>query len=459
MRAVLVRRLVTCAALAVPAIATASPKLGVWNDRVIGTRATTPLGPVPLTSVSHTLYLNNCMPNGCTVSPGFDNSLTNKSSIVQSLVTLDAYAHGDAHWNSLVECVKETFKPFDIDVVTVDPGQASHFEVMIGGTSRELNPNLDAGGVAPFIDCGATRNNAISFVFASQTSDLNFLCGAVAQEAAHIWGLDHELDADDPMTYLDLGSLKRFQNSNPSCGEDTPRHCRCGGNTQNSFVYMRQTFGLNPDLTPPTVSIAKPRDGQWVPPEFPISASYSSELAVQTGTFAIDDSTVESFDDATILAWNAPASLSGGAHTIKIDVKDAADRDVSASVKVNVMQSCASGASCPGGFSCFAGLCTPGANEIGGLGSDCSDNGECATGKCASDGTDSLCTGNCEGDGSCPSGFECVTESNLCWPSSSGGCATTTISTGRGNGTGALIVFALGGLLLVRRRRGSTASS
>ena len=61
---------------------------------------------------------------------------------------------------------------------------------------------------------------------------------------------DHELDADDPMTYLDLGSSKRFQNNTVNCGEveGQPFTCRCGNTTQNSFAYMRQQFGLSPPL-------------------------------------------------------------------------------------------------------------------------------------------------------------------------------------------------------------------
>ncbi len=295
-------------ALLVPSLTTvaaAENKPIVFGNRVLGAQARE-TGPVPLTSVSHTLYINDCKPNGCTVSQGFDNSLTNKSSIAQGTRTLSAWNYSDTHWNELVDCVKATFRPFNIDVVTTDPGSTSHFEVMIGGTSRQLNDSLDAGGVAPFIDCGATENNVISFVFAAQTSDLNFLCGAVAQEASHVWGLDHELNKDDPMTYLDLGSSKRFQNSDTACGEDTPRRCQCGGNTQNSFVYLKDTFGMSPTLSAPSLSLDKPADGQWLKAGFPIAATLTSELSIKGGTITIDGTALDSFQGSKILAWNAP---------------------------------------------------------------------------------------------------------------------------------------------------------
>jgi hypothetical protein len=415
--------------------------LAIWQDRVIDDQVST------LTSVSHVLYLDDCRPNGCTVSPGFDDSLTNHSSIASSTVVLDAYKWGDDHWNQLVACAQDTFKPFDIQITTTNPGNAPHFTVMIGGTSRELNPQLDAGGVAPFIGCGATQNNTISFVFATQTSDINFLCGAIAQEASHVWGLDHELLSPDPMTYLDLGTSKRFQNNDADCGESTPRRCRCNGNTQNSFRYLNTQFGLNPALAQPTLTIGTPTDGQWVRPKFPISATFTSDLATLTG-----DATVDGMPAGTatngILAWNAPDGLATGPHTIAVSASDAGDRTQMQTVTVNVAGACVSGHDCPSDFSCLTGVCMPGATVAGGLGATCATNAECVSGLCDSDGTQALCTGACNADGSCPSGFDCLDGQNVCWPSGGGGggCAS--------GGNAGWVLAGLGlAVVLVRRRR------
>ena len=434
MRGVLIASVVV-----IPTLAFADAKsVVVWKDRVFDD------GPSESLSVSRKLYLNDCRPNGCTVTPGSDNSLTNHSSIPNGTVTLDAYSHGDAHWAQLVECVRATFKPFNIEIVTSDPGTESHFEVMIGGTSKQLNPNLDAGGVAPFISCGATRNNAISFVFAGQTSGIDFLCGAVAQEACHIWGLDHELNADDPMTYLKLGSSKRFQNDDANCGESSSRGCRCGGSTQNSFRYMSDTFGLDPTLAQPTLALTTPVDGQWVKPKFPVSATLTSELSMLGAYLSIDHAQI-STAKAGIIAFNAP-DLAAGQHIVEVSATDAGDRTVTQIVNVNVVGACTADGSCPSGTLCLGGLCLPGAGAVGGLGSSCAASGDCITGNCATDGTDTLCTGTCDADGSCPSGFDCLTASNVCWPASSGGCAS-------GGGGAGIALAGLGALVLAARRR------
>jgi uncharacterized protein (TIGR03382 family) len=58
-----------------------------------------------------------------------------------------------------------------------------------------------------------------------------------------------------------------------------------------------------------------------------------------------------------------------------------------------------------------------------------------------------LCTGPCDAGATCPHGFACESAGagSVCWPSKSGGCATTSPQ------SSIAIVFAL--LVLRRRRR------
>src|SRR5256885_1349531 len=87
------------------------------------------------------------------------------------------------------------------------------------------SPPAGAGGVAPFIPCaGEVQDNVISFVFAQETQNLDYLCWAAAQETSHVFGLDHELNAKDPMTYLSPPVKKvGFMNEASNCGEYQPR--------------------------------------------------------------------------------------------------------------------------------------------------------------------------------------------------------------------------------------------
>ena len=203
------RALAVVALLALPVQASAD----VWQDRVI------PCGQgdeFALTSSSKILYVNDCAPGKCNVTRGAnDSSITNTSSIASANTVMPQYPHGEAHFAAVFECVKQGFAAFDITVVRDDPGpNVPHFEVMAGGTSADLNPNIDgAGGIAPFIACNANRNNGLAFVFAGQTEHQTYLCTAIVHEAGHLYGLSHSLDRKDPMTYQDLSLPKAWQNS------------------------------------------------------------------------------------------------------------------------------------------------------------------------------------------------------------------------------------------------------
>jgi MYXO-CTERM domain-containing protein len=448
MRAVAVVALALALAFA-PAVAAAeapAPPI-VWKNQV---RRAAP-GTLPAL-VSNKLYLNDCRPNGCTVSPGFDDSRTNHSSIAATQVQLDAWAHGDVQWAELVQCVKDTFLPFEIEVVTTDPGTANHSEVMIGGRAAQLHPDLVAGGVAPFIGCGATEDNVISFVFAGSSNDLQFLCGAVAQEACHVWGLDHELNKLDPMTYLDLGSLKRFQNAPAQCGEtlDAPRECYCGGATQNSFQYMSAMFG-GANIPLPTLVVSTPAEGQWVRPGFPIRAVLTSPLGATSATLAIDGVQTASLSPGPF-GFNAPATLAGGDHTIAITGTDGGGRTVTEMVNVHVTATCGAATPCNGGFHCLGGFCLPGKQIDGGLGADCTSNDTCITNSCGSANGEQLCTAQCDSGSTCPDGFTCLganAEGGVCWPvTDDGGCAA-----GGDAGAPGFLLAGLGFLALASRRR------
>lgn len=192
------------------------------------------------------VYLNRCAPNGCVVRGGFESAINNTSSIVNGTRNLTAYAWGDASFAALAQCVRETFAPYQITITTSDPGNVSHREHMVAGVPTQLGFSNGVAGVSPFT-CGSIPNS-ISFTFANAIGDdIHELCWTAAQEIAHGFGLDHEVNPPDAMSYIDAPT-KGFTPDTVPCGEFSPRACACGGTTQNSNALLIRAVGGNPSV-------------------------------------------------------------------------------------------------------------------------------------------------------------------------------------------------------------------
>ena len=414
--------------------------------------------PVAQTTISHIVYMNNCMPDGCDLTGGDNDDAANHVSVYANPggSHLSAYKYGDASWASLVDCAKLTYAPFDITVVDKRPTSGAYNEIIVAGTPTELNSSgqLDgAGGVAPLIGCGAHYDNMISYMFAGLTGDHNYLCGGVAQETSHVYGLSHELNPDDPLTYLNLGSHKTFQNTLTQCGEDLnqPHSCYCGGQQQNSYAYLMSNFGPFVLRDDATMTLTSPTDGAWLRPGFKINAEVSDQLPVASATLSFDATPFGTPKTAGPYRWDSPV-LPAGDHTITVAATDMASpaRNLMASVTVHIIGACDATGACPSGLSCLGGTCYPDSTVTGGLGATCTGAEQCLTGQCASDGSTSACTGKCDAGKVCPTGFTCLDDGGdgICWAgsTSSGGCNV-------GGASGSLVMLAGLGLVLNLRRR------
>jgi len=190
-----------------------------------------------------TLFLDRCSA-GCAYTPGFDDAGSNTSSIVPQASNLAAFAHGDASWNAVVACVRDTFAPFDIEVTDADPGTASHLEIAVAGLPTQVGMPNGVTNVAP-VTCASDRvvYDGIGFAFANLLGDAPLeICWNAAQAAGSLLGLDLELLATDVMTYLNGPLPKVFEDQAAACGESQARPCRCGGTTQNSYQWLLTTL-------------------------------------------------------------------------------------------------------------------------------------------------------------------------------------------------------------------------
>ncbi len=313
-----------------------------------------------------------------------------------------------------------------------------------------------AGGVAPFT-CGPIEN-AMSFTFALLYDDMRELCNVVGQESAHAFGLDHELQCDDPLTYLPGCPIKRFQDLDAPCGEFSERDCDCGGDTQNSYQYLLEFLG---EGLVPDVLIRAPLAEAQVPVGFSVEATGNDDIEITYGELWIDDQFIELRESSPFL-FSAPKTLPPGPHSVEVRIFD--DRDQYGSQSIDVEQlACEGNSECGFAHICVDGLCLLGPGNSDGLGAECTDNDGCQNGLCATDygsepGTAGVCTARCATDAlACPTGFDCVDGrggERLCIVrnvGSGGFCSSGANGRGAGMGMAALLMA----LWAARRRRSS----
>mgnify|MGYP003631909644 CR=1 FL=1 len=399
---------------------------------------------------SNVIFLNGCFGTGCDFTPGNENSTTNTSSLLDSTRHMPPFSGGQVQWDAIVECVRDTYKPFNIEITDVDPGDAPHFEAVVAGLADDIGQVGLIGGIAPFM-CGETINNGISFTFAELVdNEVDETCWVVAQETAHVFGLDHEYLCSDPMSYLrSCDYNKRFQDEDAPCGEFSERECACNGPTQNSYQTLLAHFGEGIP-TPPTLSIVSPADGDEVQAGFTVRAEASDDIRVDRVEVRINSVAIGSSQTAPYI-FNAPAETSDGRLRIEVSAFDNYDYRTTKVIEVLQGEPCSAASDCAGLETCVSGRCVPGPDAEDGLGHSCSGPQSCASSICTIHKSERACTEVCTGDDTCPPGFGCLgtAEGSVCWPGhDEGGCS---VGKGRGDGVFALFLILCG--IATRRRR------
>lgn len=433
---------------------------------------------------SSVLYLNRCV-GGCTVHSGADDAKSDTSSIPTSPgdSVLTEWAWGDAQWNAVVQCVKEVYSPYNIEVVTDRPSDnVVYNEQMVAGLGGQLGRS-DAGGISPVEPCTVPATNVMTFTFANgwgphganpQQQQVWDICGVIGQESAHAFGLDHEWQYIDgkpscssPMTYRPTCGQQFFRNELAYCGEYAARACMCS-DPQNSHLRLTAILGKGTPITaPPVVSVTAPANNATVGSGATVTAIASAQRGIQKVELAVNGYTW-----ATVpgVAWGAasgqpqasyqlqiPAEVPDGVMDLVVTAKDDLDIATSApAVRVTKGSPCTSEATCLAGQKCDAqGRCAwdP---ATGVLGDACTYPQFCESGLCNGPvGGQMTCTQECvvAASDSCPMGYECIQNNGgvgLCLPQqadNTGCCSTGSDAAAQSS----LLGVAL--LVVVRRKR------
>jgi MYXO-CTERM domain-containing protein len=274
---------------------------------------------------SRIIYLNH---TGALLRPGDNDSRTNYSSIVSQQTQIPAWNTSTQTWTDTVSCFRDLFSRFDVQVVDQDPGNVPHIEAIFGGDPTSVGLPSNVGGVSPFTTDCSIIENSIVFTFTDAIPNITSreACEIMAQEVAHSYGLDHELLASDPMTYLQYNGNRAFQDQAVSCGEYQARQCGINGSVcranQNSVQLLLARVGQAGDSVAPVLSWATPEDGAVVAPGFSVQASGTDNVAVTAATLYIDATSVGSQMGPGPYTFTTPAQIADGQHLIRLEITD-----------------------------------------------------------------------------------------------------------------------------------------
>jgi hypothetical protein len=343
--AAMLRAFVVCALLLGPAIASGerliygpgdiAPSMAFVGeprpDGLVMARQVIPGSTVPSISndriaavaQSRLVFMNK---GGVTLNPGSNDARINRSTVVNATTSLAGWNPNATTWSETMSCMRGLFSRWDIAFVDTDPGNVPHIEAVFGGTPEQVGLDPGVAGVSPFTtDCSIIENSIVftftqGFSFSSREA-----CEIMAQEIAHSYGLDHELLAADPMTYLPYTGNRSFQDVAAQCGESEPRTCGIAGNvcraTQNSVQLLRDRLG-SADSIMPTIPAMSPIDNATVPPGFQVKLTAADNTVVVGATLKIDGSNALTIDGPGPFVFPTDAALPEGVHEVAVDVSD-----------------------------------------------------------------------------------------------------------------------------------------
>jgi len=437
-------------------------------------------------AISRVIYLERCI-GGCRVTGGSTNDARTLTSTIPSPgnYTITEFenalgakgAAADAEWNALIQCMREVYSPYDVEVTDQKPGSGSYHLAIIAGNPQEIGLDRNVLGVAPLAsNCGAF-DNVISFSFSSAhpqtqiTPHMLNVCWTAAQESAHAFGLDHQFAfvdgrsaCSDPMTYrMDCGGQKFFRNKAARCGEEDERDCRCT-QVQNSHRNLTDLFGAAPALTPdPTIELNTPMIGGGSLPSNVIATASSQRgvakvelflngfpmTTVPGASFGADGQGAQAY--ALLPPQGMPNSIYDLFVRASDDIGNFTDTPT---IAVTKGEPCTSARDCLDEQKCEAGRCfwDP---AVGEFGDSCSYDQFCKTGLCHGTTEVEICTQTCDVRDvlGCPQDTTC--NNGICFPTE-GGCCSAAPGDWMPAG---LLAFLVSVMTLGRRRARNSQSS
>jgi Bacterial Ig domain len=275
---------------------------------------------------------------------------------------------------TLVECQRQIqaylddwYKDFNIVFTLTRPTSGSYYtEVVSSGGGAWCKVSDKVAGVAPFLCKDLGGGVAYTFRGGGSARETAVI---VAQEQAHLLGLEHTSNPHDLMYPTICTDCAGFVDDDSGVSADT-----CDRDTQNSYKMMKKAlgdwpggpkpspFGCMDDTQDPSVQFLSPADGASMGHDFAVSVDVRDDCGVKKVEIQVMPQGLSAVAMAPPYEWD----LTGinGAQTITVTATDGSGRSGHASLQVTAPESrtdlgpglAGEGAGCTVASGAFGGL-------------------------------------------------------------------------------------------------------
>lgn len=246
---------------------------------------------------------------------------------------------------TLIECQRQIqafldrwYADFNIVfTLTRPPSGTFYTEVVSSGGGAWCGSASNVAGVAPFLCEDLAGGAAYTFLGGKNAKETAII---IAQEQAHLVGLEHTASTKDIMDPTICPNCDGFENVN-----NRVQNSHCGRNTQNSYQMMKDRlgawtggikptpFGCDQDTQAPLVRIQAPIDNATVSGNFPLVVQASDECKVSRVSVTVSPMGLQTQSTSSPFEWTLTKIK--GRQTITVTAVDPSGKTSSASVTVN----------------------------------------------------------------------------------------------------------------------------
>jgi Bacterial Ig domain len=200
---------------------------------------------------------------------------------------------------SLLDCQQQIqayldrwYADFNVIFTLTRPTSGSYYtEVVSSGGGAWCNVDKTVAGVAPFLCQDLHGGVAYTLAGGENAHDTAVI---IAQEQAHLLGLEHVSDDNDIMYPYICRNCDGFENKSVAVTGD-----RCDRQTQNSYQMMKNALGAWPggnkpsafgcmqDKDPPSLSFLSPKNGASMGHDFAVKLDAHDDCGLASVTLAV----------------------------------------------------------------------------------------------------------------------------------------------------------------------------